>query len=92
MKAEGYVQIVPKRNPRGGVTRLHLEGITKGYPHKPVPGAIVAKLAVDVDPAIFEIPEIQLSLEADESHVVPMLTAVPAEQEDEEEEDVDGEP
>lgn len=92
MKAEGYVQIVPRFNPRGGVVRsLALEGVTKGPPHRPVAGAIVAKIAIDVDPTIFAIPEIEVTLEADESHVVPMLTAVAQEEEEEdgEEEEAD---
>jgi hypothetical protein len=65
MIATAYVQIVPHRNSSGVPTSLRIVKLTQGPPREPEPGALLAKLSIDIDKEVFIIPTLHVELDGD---------------------------
>lgn len=65
MRSIAYIQIVPTRSSSGEVRKLKLGALTQGPPVSPEPGAMVVRLEIEADPALFAIPTAQVVLDGD---------------------------
>lgn len=76
MKATAYIQIVPQRQ-GDKVTALRIVKLTQSMPRDPEPGALVSRIEVEVDPAVFAVPTMRVEVGGDPSAVSPMVVPVP---------------
>lgn len=83
MKATAYIQIVPQRR-RDAVTSLRIVKLTQSMPRDPEPGALVSRLEVEIDPAVFAVPTLHVEIDGNPSSVAPLVVPVSVPEEGEE--------
>lgn len=77
MKVSAYLQVVPRRNSNGDVKDVSVNKVTQTYPRSPQPGALVLEFILDIEESVFDVPAIEVNIEADhrqyvEGAVIPM--------------------
>lgn len=73
MKASFYVQFEATHNRHGDVIAVKASRITQGRPYDRLPGAVLARLTVDVPDHVFQPLEAEGALQAEHVEVIPLV-------------------